>query len=29
MTTGLLDIGMVATHAGVPVSTLHVWEKVS
>ncbi len=27
MTAELLDVGAVATHAGVPVSTLHVWEK--
>ena len=27
MSRELLDIGEVAAHAGVPVSTLHVWEK--
>lgn len=27
MTGDLLDIGVVATHAGVAISTLHVWEK--
>jgi len=27
MSDGLLDIGAVAKHAGVPVSTLHVWER--
>ncbi len=27
MSADLLDVGTVAAHAGVPVSTLHVWER--